>query len=444
MISPGLLQGASRLQGLVPDEDLVQSPLLAGIMQQQQQTSTADLPVLQAAREQAATQGQNLENEKLAAFLPVYKAALARSQGDGQPPQQNLPPTIPTNKNTPSPIGIPAGMSQQQDSSQDKPLSAYDQLTQLNQAKMAEDAQNKRNEAMGIPSYSNDANVALNGAILKTTKSASDAFKNEVTPSSANSKNPITWEQAIAALPPGKTNLAQNLFNDYKDAHPEITQLPKDQLDEISKSFVAPAQPNYATVLTQGSGTDGQVNPVLASKLAPGIIGESKNDAATYAKTKGFLSQAEDTYADYLKNPDDPGVRANMSAILDKFVGVSIQKQPTQAQIELAQAFPGLKNIAPKIIGWLSTGNPIAPDVLGKMMTVMRTEASGLGDQLITQNNTRGTQLKKVGLDESFLNTPNSTVQADQAKWKASNDNSATASLSESDQALIKKYSGKK
>lgn len=83
----------------------------------------------------------------------------------------------------------------------------------------------------------------------------------------------VRWADRIAAIPPGKTNVASNLYNEFKGQHPEIAYLPEDDKKTYQSSFVAPQQPNMATVITQASGGSGGFGATLAQQVAQGNLG---------------------------------------------------------------------------------------------------------------------------------------------------------------------------
>lgn len=124
--------------------------------------------------------------------------------------------------------------------------------------------------------------------------------------------------------------------------------------------------------------------------------GISETNTKPYMTARNFWSQGEKTYKDYLEKggPASPGAKSYQQGILDKFVGVSLQKSPTEAQIRLTQSWPGFENYLSEnkdsqgnFLGYnLKTGVFIPENVLSSMMDVMRDDVSGLADN-VKQNN---------------------------------------------------------
>lgn len=371
MISPALLQGAPRQQGLLPEEELIQSPLLAGQMQQQnqqgregEQTIAANLPALQAAQYKAETQGRGLENEKLAAFLPAYKAALDRNQGTKPGENPDKTGTLP-----PQYSGIPGlqGGQPLENGQVPKPPSAYDQYKSLISGANDENTQNENAKAnsqfLGLP------------ATIKNEKST--------------------------ALTAAKNAAITDALNDLKTNMQAAGDKPSDINDAIltteTKYPLLVADPDFKEALTNAKLHDPVFNLNTSNvRDMTNLRGISEKNTAPYLNARNFWSQGEKTYADYLKQggPANPGAKSYQQGILDKFVGVSLQKSPTEAQIKLTQSWPGFQNYLEEnkdsqgnFLGYkLKNGVFIPENVLSSMMDVMRDDVKGLADN-VKQNN---------------------------------------------------------
>lgn len=288
MISPGLLAQANQGKGLLPDEDLVENPLLANQMAQQNQVTGAGLPALQAANLQAETQSRNLENEKSQAFLPVYQAALARyqnpSQGSPQPPaNQNGPPS-----------------------------SSYQTFQSLIKPAADEANQNEFAKSQGLPLTIQNTTAmtqAKNDALAQASQEMATAIQG-IKPTDKNGK-----ANAIAGVIAKYPLLAKDLTEEagvLKETSPQINMaglldqpIPQSIVDNASKRILN-GQSTIAEETTRGRLVgpkalefhDALVNAVSAQQPD---FSEAENEGqrafANSAQTKKAISQLDNAYS---------------------------------------------------------------------------------------------------------------------------------------------------
>lgn len=161
-----------------------------------------------------------------------------------------------------------------------------------------------------------------------------------------------------------------------------------------------------------------QFNPDYAvSRREGGLRSTSNKESETYNKARDFQRQAEQTYDEYVKDPHGPGSRSLQSAILDKFVGVSIQKSPTEAQIALAKEWPGAKDAIDWATGKIRDNAIITPENTAAMMRAINLETTGLGSNLKGKNTIRSNAAELGGVDPGLiLNYPNENITADSTR----------------------------
>lgn len=156
-------------------------------------------------------------------------------------------------------------------------------------------------------------------------------------------------------------------------------------------------------------------NPMMSqARDIPSLRQRSNADAKTYQTSKDALNAAEAEYSNYLKDPNAPTNRVDQQGIIDKYTMVSLGKTPTEAQLQLAQAFPGIDNWFDLASGKLKTGQIVPQPAIDEMMRNMRGTTINYGKTLQQKNAVVKNAAALGGIDPGrVLNTPDDVIDAD-------------------------------
>lgn len=163
-------------------------------------------------------------------------------------------------------------------------------------------------------------------------------------------------------------------------------------------------------------------NPFNQQRIEQTDIGQLRAQSAKAAKgytdTRQVMSTVEPEYLSYKKDPTGPGAKFMQQSLLDKFVQMSLNKSPTEAQYEIAQSFPGLKTVIDKETGHLMWGQIVTEQAVDAIVDLMRKAGIERGSQLKDLNDVITQQAEAGGVDPSRIGMiPNNVVTSDSTKW---------------------------
>jgi len=160
-------------------------------------------------------------------------------------------------------------------------------------------------------------------------------------------------------------------------------------------------------------------NPAMSQmRDIPSLRTQSTAFAKTYQTAKDALNAAEAEYANYLKDPTSPTNRVDQQGIIDKYTMVSLGKSPTEAQIELAQQFPGIESWFDLASGRLKTGQIIPKAATDEMMRNMRGTVINYGSNLKQKNAVTAQAADLGGIDpRRVVAMPDEAITADSTRF---------------------------
>lgn len=149
---------------------------------------------------------------------------------------------------------------------------------------------------------------------------------------------------------------------------------------------------------------------------------QSIGDSKTYQVARDALNAAEAEYTNYLKDPNSKTNRVDQQGIIDKYTMISLGKSPTEAQIELAQQFPGIQNWLDLTSGRLKTGQIIPKEATDEMMRNMRGTVINYGNTLKQKNERQVEEAELGGIDpRRVITVPNQAITQDSTRFDNAN-----------------------
>lgn len=167
---------------------------------------------------------------------------------------------------------------------------------------------------------------------------------------------------------------------------------------------------------------DMQFNPAIGGQIQQRDINSlremSKLAAKKYVDSRDIMTTVIPEYQEYKKDPTGPFAKQLQQSLLDKFVQMSINKSPTEAQYEISQAFPGLKTYIDQASGKLMFGQIVPEQTIDGIVKIMSRAGIERGQNLKTMNDNIEQQAILGGVDPARVHfIPNSVVSQDSTAW---------------------------
>lgn len=183
------------------------------------------------------------------------------------------------------------------------------------------------------------------------------------------------------------------------------------------KEAIATATPRNTEVVfnpfLQGRTTQMDINSLRQS---------SRQSAASYIVARDVMAIVEPEYKKYVNaKGDDIAIKKQIQqSILDKYIQMSINKSPTEAQYAITTSFPGVEMLLDKTGQHLKWGALVTDDVIKGIVDIMRQTAIARGSNLKQMNNQFMQQAADAGDPQPNIipYVGNEIITSDSTKWE--------------------------
>jgi hypothetical protein len=443
------LNPALVLQNINPARPYTQSTSDINDLLNEQMSVARENTAMQSGADQSAKSQYELGQQQLEDSLnnPIRKlqaaAALAASQPDNVPPQLKaqvapeqqaqpvLPPSLnsvhaninpnlnpPAQPSLSASVNLPPMMQPQAQSDQKAPVTNDRYGAQEQAINQEQDLLDKKKVQVPLLAYnpSDPSATAKNAFDIKQKLADEQTGINQKKFGLGVNR---AWDQAL----PGINDFLQSQLgknNGYLNEGDYNLILGKVESVVSQNPSLAKADGyKELTTMLEKAKPQPVFNPELSkSRDIPSLRQRSTADAKTYQTSKDALNAAEAEYSNYIKDPNSSTNRVDQQGIIDKYTMVSLGKSPTEAQLQLAQAFPGIDNWFDLASGHLKTGQIIPKAAVDEMMRNMRGTVINYGQNLKTKNAVVENAAELGGIDPArVLNVPSSVVTADSTRF---------------------------